>query len=129
MTDIKATIQPAKNISATLSQKPLRATAQPEPAITARDIKKAISVTIERPPEFRAVKPTAENIATIIAIKGQKGDRGEKGDPGDKGGDYETLKNLPRINSIELKGNKELEDIGIDRLTNKSIDDIFESVV
>ena len=39
--------------------------------------------------------------------------------------DYELLDNKPQIESVELIGNKSLEEIGIDRLTNSEIEEIF----
>lgn len=40
--------------------------------------------------------------------------------------DYEKLIKKPRINEVELVGNKTLEDIGIEECTNQDIDDMFE---
>lgn len=43
--------------------------------------------------------------------------------------DYNKLKNHPRINDIELIGNRTFEDLGADSLTNLEIDAIINSVV
>ena len=40
--------------------------------------------------------------------------------------DYEKLIKKPRINEVELVGNKSLEDLGIEECTNQDIDDMFE---
>lgn len=40
--------------------------------------------------------------------------------------DYEKLIKKPRINDVELIGNKTLEDLGIEECTNQDIDDMFE---
>ena len=40
--------------------------------------------------------------------------------------DYEKLIKKPRINEVELVGNKTLEDLGIEECTNQDIDDMFE---
>lgn len=42
--------------------------------------------------------------------------------------DYEKLKNKPRINDVELIGNKTTADIGIGAMTNTEISKIVESV-
>ena len=40
--------------------------------------------------------------------------------------DYEKLIKKPRINEVELVGNKTLEELGIEERTNQDIDDMFE---
>lgn len=40
--------------------------------------------------------------------------------------DYEKLIKKPRINGVELIGNKTLEDLGIEECTNQDIDNMFE---
>lgn len=40
--------------------------------------------------------------------------------------DYEKLIKKPRINDVELVGNKTLEELGIEECTNQDIDDMFE---
>ena len=40
--------------------------------------------------------------------------------------DYEKLIKKPRINEVELVGNKTLEELGIEECTNQDIDDMFE---
>lgn len=42
--------------------------------------------------------------------------------------DYAKIKNKPQINGVELKGNKSLEDIGIETMTNEEIEDMFKLV-
>lgn len=39
--------------------------------------------------------------------------------------DYEKLKNKPSINSVELIGNKEFEDLGMTPITNQMIESLF----
>lgn len=43
--------------------------------------------------------------------------------------DYEDINNKPRINEIELVGNKELPDLQVTRLSNLEIEAIINSVV
>ena len=38
------------------------------------------------------------------------------------------IKNKHQINGVELKGNKSLEDIGIETMTNEEIEDMFKLV-
>lgn len=40
--------------------------------------------------------------------------------------DYEKLTNKPRINEVELEGNKSFEELGISPLTNMEILDIIK---
>ena len=40
--------------------------------------------------------------------------------------DYEKLIKKPRINEVELVGNKTLEELGIEECTNQDIDNMFE---
>lgn len=40
-------------------------------------------------------------------------------------GNYEKLTKKPRINEVELVGNKTLEELGIEECTNQDIDDMF----
>lgn len=35
--------------------------------------------------------------------------------------DYEELENKPRLNSVELVGNRQLSEVGIDKITNTEI--------
>lgn len=42
--------------------------------------------------------------------------------------DYNKLSNKPRINEVELEGNKTFEDLGDTPLTNKEIKQIFDRV-
>lgn len=43
--------------------------------------------------------------------------------------DYEDIGNKPRINEVELVGNKELPDLQVTRLSNLEIETIINSVV
>lgn len=43
--------------------------------------------------------------------------------------DYEDINNKPRINEVELVGNKELPDLQVTRLSNLEIEAIINSVV
>lgn len=58
-------------------------------------------------------------VAKVIALKGEKGDSGDAGD-------YATLANKPRINNIELTGNKTGSDLG---LVPKTVTDALDSRV
>lgn len=50
----------------------------------------------------------------ILDLVLPKGDKGEKGDPGPAGTtDYTDVTNKPKINNIELNGNKTLDELGI----------------
>ena len=40
--------------------------------------------------------------------------------------DYEKLIKKPRINEVELVGNKTVEELGIEECTNQDMDDMFE---
>ena len=40
--------------------------------------------------------------------------------------DYEKLIKKPRINEVELKGNKTLEDLGLEECLNQDIEDMFK---
>lgn len=42
--------------------------------------------------------------------------------------DYTTLKNKPSINEVILVGQKTLEDIGVEEITNLEIDQLFSSI-
>ena len=55
--------------------------------------------------------------------KGEKGDTGEQGPPGTT--NYNDLTNKPRIESVELIGNKTLDEIGIRTMTENEIDLLF----
>ena len=43
--------------------------------------------------------------------------------------DYNKLTNKPQINEIELQNNKNLEDLNVNKLTNKEIENIINSIV
>lgn len=40
--------------------------------------------------------------------------------------DYEELENKPKINSVELVGNKQLSEVGIEKITNAEIFNLLE---
>ena len=40
--------------------------------------------------------------------------------------DYEELKNKPKINEVELKGNKEFEDLGLSALSNIELENLLK---
>lgn len=45
---------------------------------------------------------------------------------GTAGSDYEGLKNKPQINSVELTGNRSLESLGVEKITNSEILNLLE---
>lgn len=56
--------------------------------------------------------------------------QGPKGDPGDTvAGDYETLRNKPKINSVVLSGNKEWLDLGISELDALEVAKIWKELI
>lgn len=40
--------------------------------------------------------------------------------------DYNDLTNKPKINTVELKGDKSFEDLGLQRITNREIEAMFD---
>lgn len=40
--------------------------------------------------------------------------------------DYEKLKNKPKINEVELKGNKGFEDLGLSALSNIELENLLK---
>lgn len=40
--------------------------------------------------------------------------------------DYEKLRNLPQINTVELRGNKTFDDLGMSALTNMEIYELLQ---
>ena len=40
--------------------------------------------------------------------------------------DYEELKNKPKINEVELKGNKGFEDLGLSALSNIELENLLK---
>ena len=42
--------------------------------------------------------------------------------------DYEALRNLPKINDVELKGSKQLDELGLQEVSNIEIDNLFKSI-
>lgn len=94
---------------------------------------------------------TPEQLESLIGPKGDKGDAGEKGDTGNPGLivsdveptdpditvwvnptgdgepiDYGKLSNLPKLNNVELKGNKTLNDINV--YSKDEIDDMIGTI-
>ena len=57
----------------------------------------------------------ADNISIELEIEEYIGGGGETN------GDYEKLDNKPRINGVELSGNKTLEELGITRVEDYAI--------
>lgn len=51
--------------------------------------------------------------------------KGEKGDPG-SGGDYETLENKPKIESVTLMGEQTFSSLGLNRITNSEIENMLD---
>lgn len=43
--------------------------------------------------------------------------------------DYNKLNNKPQINEVELKNNKSLEDLNVNKLTNLEIEQLINSIV
>ena len=41
--------------------------------------------------------------------------------------DYEELKNKPKINEVELRGNKDFEDLGLTPMSNLEIEKLFKN--
>ncbi len=39
--------------------------------------------------------------------------------------DYENLANLPKLNDVEIKGNKSFDDFGMSEVSNIEIDELF----
>lgn len=94
---------------------------------------------------------TPEQLESLTGPKGDKGDAGEKGDTGNPGLivsdveptdpdiavwvnpigdgepiDYGKLSNLPKLNNVELKGNKTLNDINV--YSKDEIDDMIGTI-
>lgn len=42
--------------------------------------------------------------------------------------DYEALRNLPKINDVEVKGNRKFEELGLQEMTNIEIDEMFRAI-
>lgn len=57
--------------------------------------------------------------------KGEQGEQGPRGEQGPAGGttNYNDLSNRPKINNVELTGNKTNEELGIPTKTNDLIND------
>lgn len=41
-------------------------------------------------------------------------------------GDYEALHNKPKINTVTLVGDKSFEDLGLERITNAELNEMFK---
>lgn len=63
------------------------------------------------------------NVIVQIAESGPRGPQGPPGPPGAT--NYNDLTNKPRIESVELIGNKTLDEIGIRTMTENEIDLLF----
>ena len=48
--------------------------------------------------------------------------------PNTRTADYEALRNLPKINDVELRGNKQLDELGLQEVSNIEIDNLFKSI-
>ena len=48
--------------------------------------------------------------------------------PSAKAANYEELKNLPKINDVELIGNKDFDELGMSEVTNIEIDNLFRQI-
>lgn len=48
--------------------------------------------------------------------------------PSAKAANYEKLKNLPKINDVELIGNKDFDELGMSEVTNIEIDNLFKQI-
>lgn len=67
-----------------------------------------------------------DNNFNVIVQIGESGPRGPQGSPGPPGTtNYNDLTNKPRIESVELIGNKTLDEIGIRTMTENEIDLLF----
>lgn len=42
--------------------------------------------------------------------------------------DYENLSNLPKLNDVEIKGNKTFDDFGMSEASNIDIDELFNQI-
>lgn len=84
---------------------------------------------------------TAEEIATILEedteeiVDFTEGDSAEEVNVTEETinitspSSYNQLDDKPKINDVELKGNKSFEDLGAESLTNLEIEEIINSVV
>ncbi len=41
---------------------------------------------------------------------------------------YESLANLPKLNDVEIKGNKSFDDFGMSEASNIEIDELFNQI-
>ena len=64
-----------------------------------------------------------DNSFNVIVQIAESGPRGPQGPPGTT--NYNDLTNKPRIESVELIGNKTLDEIGIRTITENEIDLLF----
>ena len=69
------------------------------------------------------IEDNSFNVIVQIAESGPRGPQGPPGPPGTT--NYNDLTNKPRIESVELIGNKTLDEIGIGTITENEIDLLF----
>lgn len=69
------------------------------------------------------IKDDSFNVIVQITETGPRGPKGPPGSPGTT--NYNDLTNKPRIESVELIGNKTLDEIGIRTMTENEIDLLF----
>ena len=48
--------------------------------------------------------------------------------PSARAADYETLRNLPKVNDVELRGNKQIDELGLQEASNIEIDNLFRLI-
>ena len=70
-----------------------------------------------------AIEDNSFNVIVQIAESGPRGPQGPPGPPGTT--NYNDLTNKPRIESVELIGNKTLDEIGIRTITENEIGLLF----
>lgn len=75
-----------------------------------------ISGSISSPPSMSGSLSRNGNLSGNISMP----DGGEK--------NYERLSHKPRINGVELIGDKSIEEIGVETMTNMEIKSIFDNV-
>lgn len=62
------------------------------------------------------------------SLNGSSGVGGKLSMPAARADDYEKLKNLPRINNVEVVGNKSFEQYGLEECSNLEIDALFKNI-
>lgn len=68
---------------------------------------------------------TNDLVGVIKARKQLTGNIKEGGSGGTS--NYEVLSNKPRINDVELRGNKTFDELGMIECSNQDIEDIFKN--